>query len=191
MPDIPLFSDRLEAALRFAAVAHRGQVRKSSDTPYVQHVVAVAWILDRAGFGEDVQVAGLLHDVVEDTPTTLDEVDAAFGPEVARIVGYCTEVKLDAEGRKRPWADRKADHLAALAGAPIEARAVALADKLHNLTSLAHDLARGVDAWSAFNADRDRVLGYYRAALEACGADDPLLERLADACRDVLAGIVK
>lgn len=189
MPNSNHFSDRLEAALRFAAVAHRDQVRKSSDTPYVQHVVAVAWILDRAGFGETVQVAGLLHDVVEDTSVSIEDVAKAFGPEVARLVGFCTESKLDAEGRKRPWIDRKSDHVAALADAPVEARGIVLADKLHNLTSLAHDLALGVDAWSAFNADRDQVLRHHHAVVEACGEDDPRLERLAEACREVLGRV--
>jgi (p)ppGpp synthase/HD superfamily hydrolase len=184
----PLFSDRLEAAMRFAAVAHRDQVRRSSATPYFQHAAAVAAILDRAGFAEDVAIAGLLHDVVEDTPTTLDEVARAFGPEVARLVGFCSEVKLDASGAKRPWIDRKTDHLAALADAPVEALAVVLADKLHNLTSIAHDLARGVDVWADFHADRERVLWYYDATLKACARDDPRLARLVDACREVLAG---
>ncbi|AMV36425.1 HD domain-containing protein [Planctomyces sp. SH-PL62] len=185
----PLYSDRLESASRFAAVAHQGQVRRSSETPYFQHVAAVAGILERAGFAEDVVIAGLLHDVVEDTPTTLDEVSRSFGPEVARLVGFCSEVKLDASGRKRPWIDRKTDHLAALADAPVEARAVILADKLHNLAAIAHDLARGVDVWAAFHADREQVLWYYEASLRVCGEGDPRLERLALACRAVLESL--
>ncbi|WP_165247564.1 HD domain-containing protein [Paludisphaera soli] len=185
----PLYSDRLEAAMRFAAVAHRDQLRRSSDTPYFQHVAVVAAIVERAGFAEEVVIAGLLHDVVEDTPTTLDEVAQAFGTEVARLVGFCSEVKLDASGAKRPWIDRKADHLASLAEAPVEARAVVLADKLHNLTAIAHDLARGVDVWADFHADREQVLWYYDAILEACGGDDPRLARLVEACREVLGGL--
>ena len=58
-------------ALRYAATRHDGQRRRGCDVPYFQHVVAIGWILDRAGFGEDVVIAGLLHDVVEDTPATL------------------------------------------------------------------------------------------------------------------------
>ena len=109
---------RLELALRWSAVCHQGQTRKGSGTPYFEHAAAVAMILDRAGFDEDVVIAGLLHDVVEDTEATVEEVATRFGPVVGEIVRQCSEVKLDAEGRKRPWIDRKRDHLAALVGAP-------------------------------------------------------------------------
>lgn len=183
----PLFSPRVEEALRFAAAAHQGQLRRGSATPYVQHVVAVAWILDRAGFGEDVVIAGLLHDVVEDSCVELETVADRFGPVVADLVDHCSEVKNDAAGRKRPWIDRKRDHLAALAEAPVEARAVILADKLHNLTSIEYDLSLGRDVWSTFHADRGNVLWYYWTTLECCGRGDPRLEPLAAGCREILA----
>ncbi len=153
---------RLESALRWAAVCHRGQVRKGSDAPYVEHVVGVALILDRLGFDQDVVIAGLLHDVVEDTDATLDQVEARFGPEVAETVRHSSEIKTDAQGRKRPWIDRKRDHLDALAGAPVAARAVVLADKLHNLISIELDLCEGRPVWATFHADRAQVLSYYR-----------------------------
>src|SRR3954447_26837434 len=110
-----LMTPDLERALRWAAVCHGGQVRKGGGVPYVQHVVAVAMILDRLGFGDEVVIAGLLHDVVEDTAATLDQVRAQFGDEVARMVEACSEIKTDASGRKRPWIDRKRDHIEALA----------------------------------------------------------------------------
>lgn len=172
--------------MRFAAVAHRRHVRKLTDTPYFQHPAAVAWILDRAGFGEDVMIAGLLHDVIEDAEVSPEELASRFGPKVARWVVYCSEVKNDAEGRKRPWIDRKRDHLAALEDAPVEARAVVLADKLHNLASIAFDQDRGADVWSVFNADPERVFWYYEETLKRCGTGDPRLERLAAECRERL-----
>ena len=181
-----LFSDRLERALRYAAVCHQGQERRGSGVPYFQHVVAVALVLDRLGFEEDVVVAGLLHDVIEDTEATREDVRDRFGPGVAELVASCSEVKNDDEGRERPWIDRKRDHLEALAGAPAEARAVALADKLHNLASIACDLREGRPVWSLFHADRDRVLWYYRAATATLGAGDPRLETLAGECREAL-----
>src|SRR3954452_6256718 len=165
----------LERALRWAAQCHQGQRRKGSDTPYIQHPMAVALILDRAGFPEDVVVAGLLHDVVEDTDATEDQVRTRFGPAVAELVRHATEIKLDAEGRKRPWLDRKRDHLEALASAPVEARAVALADKLHNLLSIELDLGDGRPVWPAFNAERALVLRNYRTAIERLGSGDPRL----------------
>ena len=180
---------RLEQAMRFAAQAHAGQLRKSSATPYFEHVAAVAMILERAGFPEDVVIAGLLHDVVEDTPVSFEEVAARFGPSVTELVRHCSEVKLDEQGRKRPWIDRKRDHLAALAEAPTEARAITLADKLHNLISIELDLREHRPVWSQFNAEREQVLWYYQATIELCGRSDPRLEQLASACHDVLGRV--
>jgi guanosine-3',5'-bis(diphosphate) 3'-pyrophosphohydrolase len=179
-------SPRLESALRWSAVCHAGQTRKGSDVPYFEHAAAVAMILDRAGFDEDVVIAGLLHDVVEDTDATFDEVATRFGPAVCETVRACSEVKHDEQGRKRPWIDRKRDHLAALAGANVAAWAVILADKLHNLTCIALDLAEGRPVWNQFNADRAQVLWYYRATIDARAADDPRIDALAAACLELL-----
>jgi (p)ppGpp synthase/HD superfamily hydrolase len=183
------FSLDLERALRWAAVCHRDQVRKASDTPYVEHVVGVALILDRLGFAEEVVIAGLLHDVVEDTTATLDQVAARFGPAVAEIVRHCSEIKTDAAGRKRPWIDRKRDHLQALRQAPVDARAVVLADKLHNLISIELDLRHGGEVWSRFNADRNQVLEHYHKTLDQLGSGDDRLRALADRGRQALAAI--
>ena len=184
--DRELMSFELERALRWGAVAHEGQFRKGEKTPYYEHVVGVALILDRLGFDESVVIAGLLHDVVEDTETTLDQVRERFGDEVAKTVEACSEIKTDGEGRKRPWIDRKRDHLKALAGAPLEVRAVILADKLHNLLSIACDLEDGRPVWSIFNAPRADVLWYYRSTVDLVGKGDPRLVRLAERCRQLL-----
>jgi len=187
----PFMSSRLEQALRFAAVGHQGQVRRSSGVPYVEHVVAVAWILDRAGFDEDVVIAGLLHDLVEDTSATLPDVEQQFGRVVAELVAHCSEVKTDDQGRKRPWIDRKSDHLAALREAPAGARAIVLADKLHNLISIDIDLREGRPVWNEFHAGRDQVLWYYHAIIAVCVGDsaDSRLQQVAARCREVLEEI--
>jgi (p)ppGpp synthase/HD superfamily hydrolase len=184
-----LLTPRLEQALRYAALGHRGQVRRTGELPYFEHVVAVAWILDRAGFDEDVVIAGLLHDLVEDTATTPQDIESRFGRVVADLVGYCSEQKTDAEGRKRPWIDRKRDHLACMARAPVEARAVVLADKIHNLISIDIDLREGRPVWSQFHADRASVLLYYRQAIQFCAASDPRLTPLASAAHELLTAV--
>ena len=181
-------SVELEQALRFAADRHRGQTRKGSGTPYVEHVYGVALILQRLGFEEEVVVAGLLHDVVEDTETSLEELSARFGEATASLVAHCSEVKVDSSGAKRPWEDRKRDHLAALALAPLSARAIVLADKLHNLVSILCDLQEGRPVWTIFNAGRARILWYYEASIVAMSVAevDDRLGRLAEECRRVL-----
>ena len=186
-----LASARLERALRMAAVGHEGQVRRGSQVPYLEHVFGVAWILDRAGFDEDVVIAGLLHDLLEDTPVTRTQIEASFGTRVADLIAACSEEKLDAQGRKRPWIDRKRDHLAAAAQAEEEAKAILLADKLHNLTSIELDLMENRSVWSEFHAERDLVLWYHEAMIGVCaeGSGDPRTLRLASSCREVLARI--
>jgi (p)ppGpp synthase/HD superfamily hydrolase len=178
-----------EKALRMASAGHRDQVRKGSGIPYIEHPFAVAMILDRAGFDEDVVIAGLLHDLVEDTDVTLDQVREGFGAQVAEMVSFCSEEKLDAEGRKRPWIDRKRDHLEAVLQASELARAIVLADKLHNLISIRLDLLEGRAVWECFNADREQVLWYYRSMIDACRSDDTRLIRLTDDCLALLAEV--
>jgi guanosine-3',5'-bis(diphosphate) 3'-pyrophosphohydrolase len=186
-----LFSRDLERALRWAGECHRDQTRKGSSVPYLTHLVGVAMILDRLGFRENVVIAGLLHDVTEDTEATHDDIRDRFGDEVAALVQHCSETKYNDQGQKRAWIERKEGHLRALREAPPDARAVFLADKLDNLTSMACDQGEGRNIWSLFNAERDRVFWYYRAAVEEFGSGSPELERLGDECQRVLVQVEK
>jgi (p)ppGpp synthase/HD superfamily hydrolase len=131
-------------------------------------------------------VAGLLHDAVEDTEATISDIRDEFGPAIAEMVAHCSEVKSDASGAQRPWIDRKRDHIEALSVASVESRAIALADKLHNLISIEYDLTDGRPVWSLFNAGRDEVLWYYRTCIDRYGADDPELAGLVAECHRVL-----
>ena len=190
MQPLNLFSPLLERALRRAAEAHRHQVRKATDVPYITHPVQVAWILNRAGCDdENWLAAALLHDVVEDCGVTVDSLAQEFSTEIAAIVAALSERKRDASGQPRSWEDRKQEHLAELAAAPRPVRAITLADKLHNLSTIAADLDAGAEVWTRFNAPPARLLWYYGAIIERCAgesaAGDPLLTTLAAACRDV------
>ena len=99
------YSPRFNQALALAARAHREQLRKGSDTPYIQHPVCVAFILQRHGFPEELIIAALLHDVVEDCAVALADLEHRFGAEVARLVAAVSEQKtevVDREGRSGP-----------------------------------------------------------------------------------------
>ena len=184
-----LFSPLVEKALRVAARAHCGHARKGSDLPYITHPAGVALILLRAGFDDDaILAAALLHDAVEDTDYSVRQLAAEFPPRVAQYVAILTERKLDEQGRKRSWQERKDEHIAAVRLAPLEARAIVLADKLHNLASIVYDLAENErDVWERFNAPRERVLRYHREMIAAAAQQDDRLRGLADACRELLA----
>ncbi len=178
-----LFSPLVERALRIAAQAHRQHHRKGSDLPYITHPAHVALILLRAGIDEDeILAAALLHDVVEDTDHTLEMLAADFPPKVVQLVAALTERKHDHDGRRRSWQERKDEHLQHIAAEPWEARAIVLADKLHNLGSMLVDLEQGADMWSRFNASRERVLWYHREMIAAATQGDPRLASLAEAC---------
>jgi (p)ppGpp synthase/HD superfamily hydrolase len=155
------FSERYEAALALAAGAHQGQTRKAGGEPYIVHVVHVSVILLRHGFSEDVAIAGLLHDVVEDQDVPLAQIKAGFGPAVAEMVAALTERKQE-DGQERPWEDRKREALAHLATASPEAVTVKAADTLHNARSLALALRRqGTSIWRHFKRGPEETLWYY------------------------------
>ncbi len=174
----------IERALRMAADAHRSQFRKGTDIPYLTHPCAVAMILLQAGFTDDVLLsAALLHDVVEDTDVTMDELKARFPVRVCHLVADLSETKFDSAGQPRPWCIRKEEHLEHLRHASPDALALALADKLHNLSTMLLDLEADPDIWSRFNSSPKELLWYYRAAADLAssnGIDEERIQRLAN-----------
>jgi len=124
---------RLLKAFKFAAHKHQHQRRKSeAAVPYINHLIAVADILCEIGGVRDIDIiaAGILHDTIEDTDTSPDELDAEFGPRVLSIVEEVTDDKdLPKQVRKRLQIERAGK-------ASIEARHVKLADKICNVQDL-------------------------------------------------------
>jgi (p)ppGpp synthase/HD superfamily hydrolase len=163
LPEPPALGPRLQRAFRYAAGKHAGHTRKQTAVPYLSHLMAVASLVLEAGGDEDLAIAALLHDVVEDcggTPT-LRDVEKKFGPRVAKVVGGCTDTVLDP---KPPWRQRKEDYLRELKDADSDTRLVSAADKLHNVRSILTDYRQqGETIWSRFNGKKDGTLWYYRA----------------------------
>jgi (p)ppGpp synthase/HD superfamily hydrolase len=186
------FSERYDAALVLAARAHRDQTRKGSDVPYLVHPVHVSVILLRYGFSEDVAIAGLLHDVVEDQDVPLSRIESGFGPAVAEMVAALTERKREA-GRPRPWEVRKEEALTHIREASLEAVAVKAADALHSTRALAADLRReGPSLWSSFSRGPAKSLWYYQtvaAIVHERLGPHPLAAELNAAVRDLAQAI--
>ncbi len=186
-----IFTERTERAIAAAVEAHQGQTRKGDgQLPYIVHPVTVALILSRYSDDEDTIIAGLLHDVLEDTHVTEEAIARDFGPKVLGIVKDVTEPDLPALS----WETRKDRYLRQLERAPRAALLVACADKIANLISMIAAHARHGDGlWERFNAPPAQKLAFYRqvyalvrAAWPICPMLRELGNRLAEAERKLL-----
>ncbi|MBG9328477.1 bifunctional (p)ppGpp synthetase/guanosine-3',5'-bis(diphosphate) 3'-pyrophosphohydrolase [Corynebacterium belfantii] len=162
-----MLSSRLVKAISIAAYAHRNQKRKATDIPYICHPYSVMLIVQSWTRDEDVLIAALLHDVLEDAAEEYSEHDMLndFGPRVMSIVKEVTK-----DSSLPTWQERADSYLAHLETASHEALIVCLADKTHNLMSIVADYEAVGDAlWARFNAGKDRQLWWYssvKAVLE-------------------------
>src|SRR5437879_1682995 len=157
---------RFQRAFQFAAEMHAGQGRKASTVPYIAHLMGVASLVLEAGGDQDLAIAALLHDVVEDCggAPMLKEVRRRFGKRVAQVVEGCTDSDTYP---KPPWRQRKKNYIRHLRRADAGTHVVSAADKLNNVRSILSDYRHSGEAiWSRFNGGREGTLWYYRALLE-------------------------
>lgn len=194
-----LASSDFDKAFSVARRYHADQTRKTDDTPYISHLMAVSALVTEHGGSQVQAAAALLHDVIEDTPMTHAHLTELVGAAVADIVLDCTddtdrgdESLMTREQRLTDWRRRKDVYLERLAHKPDGAPSllVVLADKTHNSEQSARDIQRwraaGKDVtefWANFNAPRESQQWWYRSLLEALEAKTwpptalPLLER--------------
>lgn len=126
---------QIKKAIEFAARKHHGQMRVEIEPlPYVTHLFSVALLVAEDGAHDDVVTAALLHDSLEDTDTTREEIVQAFNEHVALLVEAVTEIK-EREGTEVGWKERKTAYLANLETAPDDAVIIATADKVDNIES--------------------------------------------------------
>ncbi|NGX16029.1 HD domain-containing protein [Wenzhouxiangella sp. XN24] len=168
-----MLTTKIQAAFAYAADAHAGHCRKGTQIPYLSHLMGVAsLVMEAAADGdgeipedfEDLVIAGLLHDVVEDCggPPRLRDVRARFGDRVGDIVEHCTDAMPEPGEQKAPWAERKQAYLATLEHKDdYRALLVTAADKLHNTRAILTDLRTcqrdgrpQAEFWLRFVADK-------------------------------------
>jgi (p)ppGpp synthase/HD superfamily hydrolase len=127
-----MYSYKVEQAIRAATILHQDQLRKGSvPLPYISHLIATALILSDYTQDEDTLVAAFLHDTLEDTDYTAEEMREDFGGPVTEIVLAVTE-PIAASGEKLPWIEKKRLYAKQLRNGPEAALLVAAADKSHN-----------------------------------------------------------
>ncbi len=160
----------LEEAIVYATIMHQGKVRKFGSRPFILHPMEVAQILSTMTDDMEVITAGILHDVVEDTDGTLDEIEKRFGDRVAALVASESEEKYPGEDKRATWRRRKEGSIAALRRSrDIGVKMLWLADKLSNMRSLSQTYSEQGDAmWTELHqGDPEAHLWYYKSIAEA------------------------
>lgn len=173
-----MLTTRFLDALEFAALAHGDQKRLFPEgIPYVCHPFAVAMILHKVGYGEDVVIAGLLHDIVEDTYFSDTDVRGKFGDAVADLVKSVTEDKT------LPHEEMKEEYRQTVKKASNEAKAISAADLLANRVSLLLPLQQEKDPWSKLTSKSktDFIADDYKRIKiikEGLGEDNQIVKEL-------------
>jgi (p)ppGpp synthase/HD superfamily hydrolase len=169
MTHATVLTDRFDRALLYATHVHGGQVRKETPIPYIAHLLAVsATVLEYDG-SEDMAIAALLHDAVEDQggEPRLSDIRNRFGDRVADIVRSCSDtvVNSSAGQKKEDWKTRKTRYIEHLNLVDQDTLIVSLSYKVHNARSILRDLRKpeiGNAIWKRFKPSKEDTLWYYR-----------------------------
>ena len=153
----------LDRALMFAIKAHEGQFRKGTQIPYILHPMEAAAIVGTMTTDEEIIAGAVLHDVVEDTDTTVEDVICLFGKRIGCLVAAESENKREDIPAEATWKIRKQETLDHLITAPAEVKMITLGDKLSNIRAIYRDYQIIGDAlWQRFNQkDKNEHYWYY------------------------------
>lgn len=164
MPNKPLDTALLDRAILFAVKAHAGTERRGKGFPYIVHPMEAMEIVSTITPDQELLAAAALHDTVEDTDVTIEQIRTEFGERVARLVQ--SESVGDDEGT---WHERKRKSIDRIKKAPLDGKIVAMGDKLSNMRAIARDYAQqGDKLWSLFHAnDPKDHEWHYRALADA------------------------
>lgn len=156
----------VEKAYQFAAKAHKNMKRKGTDIPYYTHPMEVGYYALLLSHKSDVVAAAVMHDVVEDTKYTLDDIKERFGEHIADLVSSESENKREDMPKAESWHIRKKEFLEHLEVASIEAKMIALADKLANVKAIKRDWeAIGDEIWNRFNVKDPKQHAWYHFSI--------------------------
>ena len=182
--------DIFDKAIVFATKAHSGSCRKGTDIPYIVHPLEAASIVSTMTNDKNILAAAVLHDVVEDTKYTNEDIRNEFGEEVARLVDAESENKREGTPEAETWKIRKQETLDHLKNhADITAKMIALGDKLSNIRAIARDYAKlGDEFWNRFNVkDKNEHAWYYQSLIEAFSelSDQPAYKEYVKLVKEV------
>jgi len=173
---------KITKAINTAATLHDGQERKGDGLPYIVHPFSVALILMDYTKDEEVILAGILHDTIEDTNYTKERMEQDFGSHVTSLVIDVTELEKDL-----PWQQRKDNYLKHLLTTGHESKLICAADKLHNLQSMLEAFRKfGEKAYKRFNAPIDKKLWFYKECLKIFKDDKAMPKALIDSIEGLI-----
>ena len=162
-------TDMLDRAIIFAVRSHAGTQRRGKDFPYIVHPLEAMTIVSTMTSDQELLAAAVLHDTVEDTDVTIEEIRAVFGSRVADLVKAESDVPEPGVSPEESWKRRKRESIKRLSEASRDSKMVALGDKLSNMRAIARDYANsGDDLWGLFHVkDRESHEWHYRGLAEA------------------------
>jgi myo-inositol-1(or 4)-monophosphatase len=153
MANKPLDTTLLDRAIVFAVKAHAGTERRGKGFPYIVHPMEAMEIVSTMTADQELLAAAALHDVVEDTPFTEEDIRAEFGDRIACLVAAESDTFEEGVSEEDSWHSRKRAAIERLAKASRDAKMVALGDKLSNMRAIARDYSiLGDDLWNIFHA---------------------------------------
>ncbi len=157
MANKPLDTQLLDRAIIFAVHAHAGTERRGKGFPYIVHPMEAVEIVATITPDQELLAAAALHDTVEDTDVTVEELRAQFGERIASLVASESDVMPEGMSEEESWHSRKQAAIDRLAAASHDAKIVALGDKLSNMRAIARDYAvKGEKLWNIFHTKDPR-----------------------------------
>ena len=150
-----LTSSKITKAIEFCCELHKNQKRKAVSVPFASHPISVGFILQSVGYSEEIIIAGILHDILEDTCATEKEITDLFGEQVVLLVKGVTEnINI------KSWDSKKEAYLKNLKIAGNDVKAISAADLLDNCRSMIRLLNNKINIWNAFTVSPEKIIIY-------------------------------
>ena len=169
MANKPLDTKLLDRAILFAVKAHSGTERRGKGFPYIVHPMEAMEIVATMTSDQELLAAAVLHDTVEDTSVTVEEIRQQFGERIATIVENESDKIIENKSEEESWHERKRAAIERLAKAPHDAKIVALGDKLSNMRAIWRDYkVKGDELWKIFHVtDKKEHEWHYRGLADS------------------------
>lgn len=160
-----IISSKITKAIELCCELHKDQTRKATNIPYASHPISVGFILFSAGYSEEVIIAGILHDILEDVPNAEKTITDIFGKHIVYLIKGVTEdtsIKLISI---KSWTDKKDNYLKNLKTVENDIKAISAADGLDNCRSIIRLIKNKVNIWDAFNVSYKKIIENYKQRL--------------------------